>query len=114
MSNFIKFGCVCFSFSFIGQEIVWEGKGDTEIGKDKASGKIRVKVNPKFYRPTEVEELLGDSTKARAKLGWAPKVDFDMLVKDMMESDLELMKKNPNAWPFPYISVLFYKISTIL
>ena len=82
---------------YIGQEIEWEGKGDSEIGKEKATGKIRVKVNPKYYRPTEVEELLGDSTKARTKLGWSPKVKFDMLVKDMMDSDIELMKKNPSA-----------------
>ena len=86
-----------FSSRYIGQEIEWEGKGDSEIGKEKATGKIRVKVNPKYYRPTEVEELLGDSTKARAKLGWTPKVKFDMLVKDMMDSDIELMKKNPSA-----------------
>ena len=82
---------------YIGQEIEWEGKGDTEIGREKGTGKIRVKVNPKYYRPTEVEELLGDSTKAKAKLGWVPKVNFEALVKDMMDSDIELMKKNPSA-----------------
>ena len=57
----------------------------------------RVKVNPKYYRPTEVEQLLGDPTKAKEKLGWKPKVSFQDLVKDMMESDIELMKKNPLA-----------------
>ena len=55
-------------------EILWEGKGDTEIGKEKATGIIRLKVNPKFYRPTEVEQLLGDPTKAKNLLGWEPKV----------------------------------------
>ena len=88
---------LCHICRYIGQEIEWEGKGDTEIGKEKATGKIRVKVNPKYYRPTEVEELLGDFTKARKKLGWSPKVNFDGLVKDMMDSDIELMRDNPAA-----------------
>ena len=51
------------SFAFIDKEIVWEGEGDTEIGKEKGTDIIRVKVNPKFYRPTEVEQLLGDPSK---------------------------------------------------
>lgn len=88
---------VVASFKHIGQEIVWEGKGEQEVGKDKATGVVRVKVNPKFYRPTEVEQLLGDPTKARNTFGWNPKVTFDDLVKDMMESDIELMRRNPNA-----------------
>jgi GDPmannose 4,6-dehydratase len=85
------------AFKHIGVEIAWEGKGVDEIGKDKATGIIRVRVNTKFYRPTEVEFLLGDSTKARKKLNWKPKYDFDGLVKDMMESDIALMKANPKA-----------------
>jgi len=85
------------AFKHVGTEITWEGKGDQEVGKDKKTGIIRVKVNPKFYRPTEVDQLLGDPTKAKTKLGWKPKVDFDALVKDMMDSDIELMKKNPEA-----------------
>lgn len=85
------------AFKFIGLEIEWEGEGDTEIGRDKSTGVVRVKVNPKFYRPTEVEQLLGDPTKAKTLLKWEPKVGFDALVKDMMESDIALMKKNPAA-----------------
>lgn len=85
------------SFAFIGKEIVWEGKGDNEIGKEKGTDIIRVKVNPKFYRPTEVEQLLGDPSKAKKAFGWEPKVPFDELVKDMMTSDIELMKSRPNA-----------------
>jgi len=85
------------AFKHVGTEITWEGKGDQEVGKDRKTGIIRVKVNPKFYRPTEVDQLLGDPTKAKTKLGWKPKVDFDALVKDMMDSDIELMKKNPEA-----------------
>ena len=85
------------AFKFIGLEIEWEGEGDTEIGREKSTGVVRVKVNPKFYRPTEVEQLLGDPTKAKTLLKWEPKVGFDALVKDMMESDIDLMKKNPAA-----------------
>lgn len=88
---------VIAAFKHIGKEIEWEGKGDQEIGKEKETGVIRVKVNPKYYRPTEVEQLLGDPTKAKEKLNWKPKVNFEDLVKDMMVSDIELMKKNPSA-----------------
>ncbi len=56
-----------------------------------------MRVNPRYYRPTEVDQLLGDPSKARAKLDWRPKVNFDALVKDMMAADLELMEKNPLA-----------------
>ena len=62
------------SFKYIGKEIEWEGSGDKEVGKEKSTGVIRVKVNPKFYRPTEVEQLLGDPKKANEKLNWKPKV----------------------------------------
>ena len=85
------------SFAFIGQEIVWEGQGDHEVGKQIGTDIIRVKVNPKYYRPTEVEQLLGDASKAKQTFGWSPKVSFDELVKDMMSSDIELMKSRPNA-----------------
>ncbi|XP_023709148.1 GDP-mannose 4,6 dehydratase isoform X1 [Cryptotermes secundus] len=85
------------AFSYIGKEIVWKGKGETEVGQEKDTGIVRVKVNPRYFRPTEVDLLLGDATKAREKFGWKPKVTFKELVKDMMESDLELMKRNPVA-----------------
>ncbi|TRY74990.1 hypothetical protein TCAL_13265 [Tigriopus californicus] len=88
---------VLATFKFIGIDIEWEGEGESEVGKEKGSGIVRVKVNPKYYRPTEVEQLLGDPSKAKSKIGWVPKVNFDMLVKDMMESDIELMRKNPMA-----------------
>eukprot|EP00088_Acartia_fossae_P038747 TRINITY_DN4021_c0_g1_i11.p1 TRINITY_DN4021_c0_g1~~TRINITY_DN4021_c0_g1_i11.p1 ORF type:complete len:360 (-),score=62.77 TRINITY_DN4021_c0_g1_i11:537-1616(-) len=88
---------VVASFKYVGINIQWEGSGDSEVGKDVESGVVRVRVNPKFFRPTEVEQLLGDPTKAKAQLGWAPKVDFDALVKDMMDSDIKLMKMNPSA-----------------
>jgi len=88
---------VVAAFKHVGIEIGWEGDSANEIGREKDSGIVRVRVNPKFYRPTEVEQLLGDSTKAASKLGWKPTVTFDALVKDMMDSDLALMKKDPSA-----------------
>jgi len=88
---------VVAAFKHVGIEIGWEGENANEIGREKDSGIVRVRVNPKFYRPTEVEQLLGDSTKAASKLGWKPTVTFDALVKDMMDSDLALMKKDPSA-----------------
>lgn len=88
---------VVASFKHIGVEIVWEGSGVEEVGKDKATGIVRVKVNPKYYRPTEVEFLLGDASKAANELGWKPKYNFEMLVTEMMQEDLKLMKANPIA-----------------
>ncbi|XP_039287093.1 GDP-mannose 4,6 dehydratase isoform X1 [Nilaparvata lugens] len=84
------------AFSYIDKEIVWEGSGLNEIGKEKDTGIVRVRVNPKYFRPTEVDMLLGDSTKAKEKFGWKPKVNFQDLVKCMMEADIQLMKTNPN------------------
>ena len=68
---------------YFGMNIVWEGEGIDEIGIDKNTGKTIIQVNPKYFRPAEVETLLGDATKAKEKLGWEPKISFDQLVKDM-------------------------------
>ncbi|MBF0431208.1 MAG: GDP-mannose 4,6-dehydratase [Fibrobacteria bacterium] len=76
-----------------GFDLEWEGEAINEKGRDKKTGKIIVEVDPKFYRPTEVEFLLGDPTKAKEKLGWVPKVTFDELVEIMMKADLELIGK---------------------
>lgn len=88
---------VVAAFQQIGITIVWEGEGDTEVGKDKETGKVLVKVNPKFYRPTEVDYLQGSPEKAYKLLGWKPKVSFEELVKEMVEGDIALMKSNPSA-----------------
>ncbi|XP_024942283.1 GDP-mannose 4,6 dehydratase [Cephus cinctus] len=85
------------AFKHVGRTIKWEGEGVNEVGLDASSGQLLVRVNPKYFRPTEVDLLLGDSTKAKEKFGWEPTVTFKELVKDMVEADLELMKKNPNA-----------------
>ncbi len=77
----------------VGFEIAWEGEGDQEKGYDKKTGKLIVVVDPKYYRPAEVELLIGDATKAKEKLGWEAKVDLDQLVEIMMEHDLKVAKQ---------------------
>jgi GDPmannose 4,6-dehydratase len=72
-----------------GYDIVWEGEGVDEVGRDRKTGKVLVEIDPKFFRPAEVELLLGDPTKARQKLGWKPKVRFEELVEIMMKADLK-------------------------
>jgi len=68
---------------YFGMNIVWEGEGLNEVGIDKNTRKIIIKVDPKYFRPAEVETLLGDATKAKEKLGWEPKTSFKQLVEDM-------------------------------
>jgi len=75
------------SFRTLNMEIKWEGEGIREVGK--VDGKVRVKVNPKFYRPAEVDLLIGDCSKAKKELGWKPKTKFKELVKMMVRSDYE-------------------------
>ena len=77
------------AFKEAGLELRWEGKGVNEKGMDKDSERLLVDVDPKYFRPTEVDILLGDSTKARNILGWKPKIDFAELVKMMIEADLK-------------------------
>lgn len=85
------------AFSMIGRKIEWRGKGVDEIGVEAGTNIVRVKINPKYFRPTEVDLLLGDPSKAQRELGWKRKVSFTELVKDMVEADIKLMKSNPNA-----------------
>jgi GDPmannose 4,6-dehydratase len=68
---------------YFGMNIVWKGEGLDEVGIDKNTGRTIIKVNPKYFRPAEVETLLGDATKAKEKLGWEPKISFKQLVEDM-------------------------------
>uniref|UniRef100_A0A6U3BRA9 GDP-mannose 4,6-dehydratase n=1 Tax=Paramoeba aestuarina TaxID=180227 RepID=A0A6U3BRA9_9EUKA len=75
------------AFAKKGIELVWEGEGDKEVGKDKKTGKIVVRVDPRYYRPTEVNFLKSDPAKAEKLLGWKPKIGLDELVTDMIESD---------------------------
>lgn len=76
------------SFSFIDKDIVWDGEGLNEVGIDKLSGKKVIKISEDFFRPAEVEMLVADAGKAKKILNWEPKVDFDTLVKMMIDYDL--------------------------
>jgi GDPmannose 4,6-dehydratase len=76
------------AFAHIGRSIVWQGSGAEEKGIDKSTGKVLVEVDPRYFRPTEVDALLGDASKAHAKLGWRHKTSFDTLVADMVQADM--------------------------
>ena len=77
------------AFQEVGISIEWEGTGVHETGKNAENGNVLVQVDPRYFRPTEVESLLGDSSKARSRLGWKPEVSFDELVKRMVREDLK-------------------------
>jgi len=77
------------AFKFVNVKIIWRGKGLKEVGIDKKTGKVHIKVDPVYFRPTDVDELRGDSSKAKRELKWKPKTSFKQLVKEMMESDLK-------------------------
>ncbi|MCH5219844.1 MAG: GDP-mannose 4,6-dehydratase [Muribaculaceae bacterium] len=80
------------AFSVAGIELDWQGSGVDEKGIDKATGKVVVEVDPRFFRPAEVDQLLGNPAKAKASLGWNPrKTSFDTLVRRMVESDMRLV-----------------------
>ncbi len=81
------------AFRTVGIDIAWEGTGMNEIGRDKATGKVIVRVNPKFFRPAEVDVLLGNPAKAEEKLGWKREISFAQLVEGMVENDLAIVKK---------------------
>ena len=81
------------AFKHVDIDIIWEGENEKEIGKDSKTGNIVVRVNPKFYRPAEVDILIGKPTKAETKLGWKREIPFAKLVERMVENDLELVKK---------------------
>ena len=77
------------AFEHVGRRITWKGSGIDEAGLDARTGDILVKVDPRYFRPTEVESLLGDSGKARQRLGWRTEIGFDALVREMVEEDLK-------------------------
>jgi GDPmannose 4,6-dehydratase len=83
---------VNLAFAAVGIEIVWSGKDEDEVGTDNNTGRTLVRINPKFYRPAEVDFLLGDASKAKADLGWESKTTLDMLCSMMVEADLRRNK----------------------
>lgn len=85
------------AFEHVGRRIIWKGSGVDEVGLDARTGDILVKVDPRYFRPTEVEALLGDSGKARQRLGWRPEIRFEALVREMIEDDLKHVATARNA-----------------
>jgi len=82
------------AFAEVGITLKWEGKGVEEKGMNAADGKVLVEVDPAYFRPTEVDLLIGDATKAKTNMGWEPKHTLEQLVKEMMASDLRLFEKD--------------------
>jgi GDPmannose 4,6-dehydratase len=82
------------SCKVLGMEIEWKGKGLEEKGIDKKTGKTIIEIDPQYFRPTEVDLLLGDPSKAKKVLGWEAKTKFKDLVKIMIESDLDILENN--------------------
>lgn len=82
------------AFAEVGIKLKWEGKEENEKGIDAATGKVVVEIDPKYYRPAEVELLVGDASKANTKLGWKPKYTVQELCKEMVQADLELFKRD--------------------
>ncbi|KAG9295777.1 hypothetical protein G9A89_009005 [Geosiphon pyriformis] len=82
------------AFAVVNISILWEGEGEETVGKDSKTGIVRVRVDPKYFRPTEVDLLLGNPKKAQTKLGWKRKVDFESLVKEMVLEDIKGAKLN--------------------
>ena len=83
------------AFTHIGRTIVWHGSGVEEKGLDNSTGETLVEVDPRYFRPTEVDFLLGDPSKARAKLGWRHRTSFDTLVSDMVKADMAAVLAEP-------------------
>ena len=85
---------IATAYGHLGKTIRWEGEGVDEKGYDSESGACIVSVDPRYFRPTEVDTLQGDPTKAKESLGWEPKITFDQLVQEMMDHDLQLAKRD--------------------
>jgi GDPmannose 4,6-dehydratase len=80
------------AFAEVDRPVVWDGEGVDEVGKDATDGRVLVRIDPRYFRPLEVDYLLGDATKARTKLGWHHRVGFEELVRDMVTADLEAVR----------------------
>mmetsp|Transcript_95271 Transcript_95271/g.251667 ORF Transcript_95271/g.251667 Transcript_95271/m.251667 type:complete len:126 (+) Transcript_95271:2-379(+) len=80
---------VTLCFEMVEKPVEWRGEGLSEEGVCKATGQVKVQISPKYFRPTEVDTLLGDPTKAKKEVGWEPECSFKELVYEMMEYDLK-------------------------
>jgi GDPmannose 4,6-dehydratase len=90
------------AFQELHYELEWRGAGVDEIGRDARTGQVRVRVDPRYFRPTEVEFLLGDPTKAKTVLGWEPRIRFTELVKTMVEADLQQAQRDQLCQTYGY------------
>ena len=85
---------VNFAYEYLGKKIRWEGKGLDEKGYDSETNQLIVSVDPRYFRPSEVDTLLGDPSKAKEKLGWEPKITLKQMVDEMMENDINIAKRD--------------------
>ena len=86
------------AFGICGYDIEWRGSGTNEVGFDKISGQVLIEIDPLFYRPSEVETLVGNFDKAKRELNWQPKTSFKELVYMMVESDLKANNLDPKKY----------------
>jgi GDPmannose 4,6-dehydratase len=82
------------AFAEVGITLEWQGTGEAEKGINKADGKVLVEIDPRYFRPTEVDLLIGDASKAKAELGWEPKTTVEELVREMVQADLTIFRKD--------------------
>jgi GDPmannose 4,6-dehydratase len=87
--DFVQLAC-----ELLDMQIEWHGKGLQEIGVERRTGRVLVRVDPRYFRPTEVDSLLGDASRIREKLGWKPEINFDALVREMVDADLALASRD--------------------
>ena len=85
---------VNLAWNFLGKNLIWKGEGIKEKGYDSKTGDLIIAVDEKYFRPSEVESLLGDASKAKVKLGWKPKITFKEMVSEMMKNDLKIAKRS--------------------
>jgi len=97
------------AFKEAGINLKWEGKGVDEKGVDQADGKVMVEIDPRYFRPAEVDILIGDPSKAKSKLGWQPKVQLPELVKMMVDYDIELARREVHLKDGGYKTENFYE-----
>ena len=84
---------LCWNRSANGPAIIWEGHGVNEIGRRADTNEVVIRIDPRYFRPTEVDELLGDSTKAHTTLGWSPKITLEEMISEMIDFDKKEAKK---------------------
>ena len=89
------------AFGICGFDIEWQGEGLEEKGIDRNSGRVLIEVDPKFFRPAEVDVLIGDASKAREKLGWEPRTSYNELVRIMVKNDLLHKGLDPAEFMIP-------------